>query len=57
MFAGFHATALMCTRVNEVQGFGHGNKDFLVDSIGHAELSHELSNTELVLLVDERLAL
>ena len=47
----------VCTRVNEVQGFGHGNEDFLVDSVGHAKLSHELSDTELVLLVDERLTL
>ena len=47
----------MCTRVNKVQGFGHGNEDFLIDSLGHAELAHELSDAELVLLVDEGLAL
>mmetsp|Transcript_12824 Transcript_12824/g.28953 ORF Transcript_12824/g.28953 Transcript_12824/m.28953 type:complete len:201 (-) Transcript_12824:569-1171(-) len=43
--------------IDEVESLCHRNKDFLVDPVGHAVLSHEIKNRKLVLSVDEVLAL
>ena len=44
-------------RVDEVERLGHGDEHLVVDSIRHAVLAHEVQDAELVLLVDEVLAL
>ena len=44
-------------RVDEVQGFGHGDEDLVVDAVGHSVLSHKVQHGEFVLVVDEILAL
>mmetsp|Transcript_15341 Transcript_15341/g.46134 ORF Transcript_15341/g.46134 Transcript_15341/m.46134 type:complete len:268 (-) Transcript_15341:321-1124(-) len=44
-------------RVDEVQRLGHGDEHLRVDALGHVVLAHELEAAELILGVDEALAL
>mmetsp|Transcript_12107 Transcript_12107/g.35977 ORF Transcript_12107/g.35977 Transcript_12107/m.35977 type:complete len:531 (+) Transcript_12107:270-1862(+) len=44
-------------RIDEVEGLGHGDEHLIVDAVRHAILLHELTDGQVILLVDEILAL
>mmetsp|Transcript_11931 Transcript_11931/g.38087 ORF Transcript_11931/g.38087 Transcript_11931/m.38087 type:complete len:317 (-) Transcript_11931:64-1014(-) len=54
---GEHHRHRHAVRVHEVEGLCHRDEDLLVDRLRHAVLVHKLLDAQLVLRVDERLAL
>mmetsp|Transcript_3960 Transcript_3960/g.4091 ORF Transcript_3960/g.4091 Transcript_3960/m.4091 type:complete len:201 (+) Transcript_3960:375-977(+) len=44
-------------RIDKIQRLGHGNKNLLINPLGHAILPHKFRNAQFILLVNETLPL